>query len=223
MEIAALFFLELFVLFLLSRTLQKKLSLFLHTLTRSIKLTVYLMAFVFFPGTLTHEIAHYLMAHLLFIHTGKMELFPKLEGESVKLGSVEIGKTDPFRRLLIGVAPFLVGTSIILLTLSIAQTQNYWGNIWALLAILYILFEIGNTMFSSKKDLEGALLVLMIVLILGITTYFLGFRLSLEQVNGIFDQNLVHLFYQGVIYLLVPIILDLALIITLTLSLRLLR
>lgn len=222
MDIIALFFSELFVLFLLSRQLQKKLSQFLFSITHSMKWTVSLLAFIFLPGTIIHETAHYLMAHLLFVPVGKMELLPKLEGTSLKLGSVAIAKTDPFRRLLIGVAPFLVGTSIIIFTLFTAEQLNWWKMTVAVIGIFYVLFEIGNSMFSSNKDLEGAIVVVLFVLLVVILGYVLGVRISLGDIERVLSDQTIHVFYQGVMYLLLPLGLDIGLIIVLTLANRLL-
>ncbi len=127
MEILALFLVEIFVLFLFSRILQKGLSLFIFQVTKSMKWTISILAFIFLPGTFIHESAHFLMARILLVPVGKMEFLPKQEGESVKLGSVSIGRCDPFRRLLIGVAPFLAGTTLIILTLFIAEKESFWG------------------------------------------------------------------------------------------------
>lgn len=222
MEILALFFLELFVLFLFSRTLQRKLSFFIFQITKSMKWTVSILAFIFLPGTFIHELAHFLMAHLLLVPVGKMELLPKQEGESVKLGSVSIGRCDPLRRLLIGIAPFLAGTTIIIMTLFIAERESLWSINYMVLIILYILFEIGNSMFSSKKDLEGAIVVVGFVMIMTFVLYFLGVRVTIGELQRIFNDETLRAFYQGTIYLLFPLVLDLGLIIILTLSNKLL-
>jgi len=222
MEIIALFFLELFVLFLFSRMLQRSLSLFVFQITKSMRITIYSLALVFLPGTIIHEVSHYLMARLLFVPVGKMELIPKQVGEHVKLGSVSIGKADPFRRLLIGIAPFLAGTSLIIITLFIAEQNSLWSINYATIAIFYVLFEIGNSMFSSRKDLEGAFVVLIILLLCIGGLYLLRFNINLGQIQNIFDDQTIHVFYKGTIFLLFPLGLDLGLITALTISNRLL-
>lgn len=213
----------LFILFLLARVLHKELSSLFFRLTNSKKTTITLMAFLFFPGTLIHELAHFLSARLLFVHTGKMTLVPKISGDHVALGSVEIGKTDPFRRLLIGGAPFLIGTSLILLTLYLSEYYSLWGEFWYSILIIYILFELGNTMFSSRKDMEGALLVLLFISILSIILYFLGFQL-LNAVRALFDdEQLRQSFTQGSLYLLYPLGINLICIVVLKLLQRVRR
>jgi len=68
---------------------------------------------LFFPGTVIHELAHLLAAGLLFVKTGSMEIIPKVMDDEIRLGSVQVAKTDPFRRTIIGVAPVLLGMAII--------------------------------------------------------------------------------------------------------------
>src|SRR5438045_1842305 len=114
MVYALIFLSELLILFFLSRLLTRNLSSLLYHTTRSQKATIYLMALLFFPGTVIHELSHAIMAGLLFVHTGHIELWPKLEGQHVKLGSVAIAHTDIFRRFLIGAAPFFFGTTLLL-------------------------------------------------------------------------------------------------------------
>lgn len=212
MIIVLLFFFQLLFLFLLSRLVHRRISHFFFSVTKSIKMTVSVMAFLFLPGTLLHEISHFLMAHLMFVPVGEMTLTPKIEGTSVRLGSVMIGKTDPLRRLLIGVAPFLIGTCIILGTLFLAQEYQAWKNIWLSIGIIYILFEIGNTMFSSKKDLEGAVSLVILLTVIISLLFILGIRIPLDTIQQIFSDTVVHTFYQGVIFLSIPIGIDLLLI-----------
>jgi hypothetical protein len=97
-------------------------------------------------------------------------------------------------------------------TLYFAHEYQAWKNIWLSLGIIYILFEIGNTMFSSKKDLEGALSFLIFISILIGIPFLLGLRIPLSTIEGIFTDNVVHTFYQGVIYLTIPTIIDLLLL-----------
>lgn len=186
------------------------------------KWTISILAFIFLPGTIIHELAHYLMARLLFVPVGKMEFLPKQEGDTVKLGSVSIASSDPLRRLLIGVAPFLAGTSLIIITLFIAERESFWGINYAMLIIFYILFEIGNSMFSSKKDLEGAIAVVLFVLLIIAFLFILGVRIDLGDLQKTLDDKTLHIFYQGAIYLLFPIGLDVGLITILRISNKLL-
>lgn len=215
------FFIELFILFLLSRTLTQFLSHFFFRVTRSKNLTIQLLAFLFLPGTVLHEVSHALVAQLLMVRVGHMEFIPKLEGNHLKMGSVAIEQTDFFRRLLIGMAPFLIGTSLLLTIFFFAAQQHLFSNYWIILLIGYLVFEIGNTMFSSKKDMEGALEILAAIAIITLTLYIVGFRLPAIHSDAFFAHPLlIQVFQQGSLFLLAPLGIDLLIIILLRILLK---
>lgn len=159
---------EIFFLFFSSRLLTKSLSF----------LPINLISVIFLPGIVVHELSHLLFASLFFVRAGEIEFMPKVEGRSVKLGSVSIAKTDPIRRFLIGVAPVIFGTLIISLILSFIRTLT--APLYVNVLIFYVLFVIGNTMFSSRKDMEGSAILLILVIIFLGALYFSGVRIPQE-------------------------------------------
>lgn len=198
---------ELFMLFLLSRSLTRAISQLLYSLTHNKKITVYILALFFLPGTVVHELAHFFMAKFLFVYAGDIRLFPELQGHDVKLGSVAVGRTDPIRRFLIGAAPFFCGTLIIMA--SILLTARYeMTNYWILALTGYIVFEIGNTMFSSKKDMEGAIELLIAAIVLFIIMYI--FRLHPEQplIAFLQTESIEPILRIGALMLAIPIAVD---------------
>lgn len=208
-----IFFLELLVLFFLSRSLTSHLSFLLRAIFKSNRITIILMAIIFLPGTIVHEFAHAIMAKLLFVHVGHMELMPQLHDESLKLGSVEVGKTDIIRNFLIGIAPFIVGTSLLLLVLYYSFTNNIFGfNLFTFLVLCFT-FIIANTMYSSRKDMEGAVEFFLLIVTPIIFLYFVGVRipgLTFELLKG---NGVENFFRMSTIFLAVPILLDLSFII----------
>lgn len=171
------------------------------------------LAILFFPGTVLHELSHFFAAKFLFIHTGKITLWPRFEGtKSVTMGSVEVAKSDLFRNFLIGVAPFLVGTTILVFLLLQSFENQIFTHIWLLIGVGYLLFVIGNTMFSSKKDMEGAVAFYILIAILIGTSYFMGVRI--EMISAFVDtqKEVVSLLRSSVLLLGVPIVIDLAII-----------
>jgi hypothetical protein len=149
------------------------------------------------------------MAGLLGVPVGEIEFMPKVEGDHVKLGSVQIAHSDPLRRFLIGAAPFVIGTLILLGILFYTVQNHFFGNYFLIFLVGYLVFEIGNTMFSSKKDMEGALELFGTIIILFIVFYLLGLRLPTFNPNLILGQPLFQeVFKQGSIFLLVPLALD---------------
>lgn len=203
---------EIIVLFFLSRLLTRTISRVIHSLTGSMKSIVYAVAFLFLPGTLIHELSHFFMAKLLFVHAEEISLLPKLEGEMIKMGSVQIEQTDPVRKLLIGIAPLIVGSTILgmLYYFSATYIQSYYS--WQILIPLIATFEIANTMFSSRKDMEGTLILFIILAFVGIIMAI--FQIPLPTWILAMMQVVMSLsFFQTMsLYLLIPLGVDLLLI-----------
>lgn len=197
MNYLLIFIAEVFFLFFFSRVLTRSLSF----------LPINAISFLFLPGIIIHELSHFLVASLLFVPTGDIEFMPQLTDGGLKLGSVGIARTDPIRRFLIGVAPILAGLSLIV-GIFYFVLNNGLFNGWILLLVSYIIFAVGNTMFSSKKDMEGAVVLLVFAFIIILASYFAGIRVSFS-----FSQNSIFLkvidnFKQVDLYLLILITLD---------------
>lgn len=174
----------------------------------------YLLAILFLPGTYIHELSHYVVAKILFVPTFGITLRPKIERNSIKMGSVEIAQTDFIRRFLIGSAPFTVG--IILLVGSMyALVLNNWHMhpVFAALEMLFV-FQVGNTMFMSKKDWEGTWKIIMLLCVVGVIMYIIKFPVSWG-----FDviESQQELFKTISFYLAVPLGIDILAIIMLSL------
>ena len=195
-----LFLAELLILFLLSRFLIAALGRFLFRITSSRRATVNILALIFLPGTIIHELAHLLVAGMMFVPVGRIEILPQIDGDEVRLGSAEIGQTDMLRRMVIGLAPIIVGLLVMVGTLWLS-----YGNlsketpVWQVLVVLYVIFQVGNSMFSSKKDMEGAVVLIAALLVIltaiSVATYLTGLwpfftDLNLPQVplKGFFEK-----------------------------------
>ena len=152
------------LLFLLSRHITKTISHLLTRLFRSQSGAIYTLSFLFLPGVVLHELSHLFAANILFVPTGEVEFFPEIHGNSVKMGSVAVARTDPLRRFLIGVAPILGGFGGMFLAAGYLQGGVF---LWKDVLLTYVLFQIGNTMFASKKDMEGALGFFVSVFVVG--------------------------------------------------------
>lgn len=143
-----------------------------------------------FPGIALHELSHWVAARLLGVKTGGISLHPEPRGKhGIRLGSVKVSKTDPLRDSLIGLAPLITGTAVILviaslgLGLSIPEGQplihhfgTIIGNLPGLLTVpdlwllLYVVFVVSNAMLPSESDRQpwlsvGIYLALVIILV----------------------------------------------------------
>jgi hypothetical protein len=202
------FFAELGFLFFLSREVINQLARFFVRITGSTKKTIYIMALIFFPGTFLHEISHFMFALFLLVPVWQVNLIPKINDDgSVILGSVPIGKTDPIRRTLIGIAPVILGISLIFSVWWYANqfgfTSTGWLGLW-----IFLTFIASNTMFSSRKDLEGTLELLIIIVILGGILWYL--RPNYDFIKSLpVDWSVGVKFMRTLnLYLLIPVIVN---------------
>jgi hypothetical protein len=132
---------------------------------------IWLFFLVFLPGTLIHELSHWLAAKLLWVPTGRIVIWPRVQpGRSLWLGTVQVGRTDPLRGSLIGLAPLLAGSLVVVLIGAHLQLDALGGLIagayWqaagqALLRTsglpdfwlwAYLLFAVANRMLPSPSD-----------------------------------------------------------------------
>lgn len=209
--------LEIILLFFLSKRLINTLAKIFYRFTNSHQAVVNILAILFLPGTILHELAHLLTAGVILVPVGEMTVVPEVLDDGVKLGGVQIGKTDPFRKTLVGVAPVLAGIAAILAILYFAQIDQY--NLWQIALSSYLIFTIGNTMFSSKKDLEGVIgfvvAILLVILIILSTIYLLNpaliqnFWSYFQTINF---ETVISFFKKSSIYLLVPLSINLVII-----------
>jgi len=200
-----LFGFELLLLFFLSRFLTRAFSRIIFMLTKSESMTMWILALLFFPGTLLHELAHFFTAIMLFVRVGHIELFPQKHGESIKMGSVAIAQTDPFRRAIIGLAPLFFGTAGIFgagYYFSTLPLVPWYINI---VFLLLIIFEIGNTMFSSPKDVEGIPALVMVLGLFILAGYIIGIRIPENVVTYINSIHVQTFFQQLSFYMLAPL------------------
>lgn len=146
---------------------------------------------------------------------------PEIIKDSVKLGSINIAKTDPIRRAIIGFAPVLVGMALVLGLIyfvvnsgSIVQTiePNALLRIGIIALIFYLLFAVSNTMFSSRADMEGTIEILITLLIVFIAAYMVGFRPSFSFVEKIVTKEVIEVIQKSTFFLLVPIAIDIVLL-----------
>jgi hypothetical protein len=186
---------ELIGLYILSRRLTQNLFVTAFLLTKSRPVSVGFLSFLFFPGTVVHELAHLFVAEILGVRTSGLTLTPEaIEEKDVRTGSVAIAQTDPIRRAIIGIAPVFVGL-ILIAAISYflpalwfqAQAEAQAGMLlttipfYLLLFSVYSLFAVSNTMFSSPEDLNGFWPVVIVVTLLIASLYIIGVRITLTD------------------------------------------
>jgi hypothetical protein len=158
---------------------------------------VIIYAIILLPGVFLHETSHWLAAKLLGVRTGGFSIIPHQQPDgSIQLGYVEYYKSrtlDPIRESIIGGAPLMVGTAVILLIgfkvfniteLSIlvqtGQAQSLTQVLESLFQTpdfflwLYLLFAIANGMMPSRSDRRAWPAFAVALLIFSLIIYFLG-------------------------------------------------
>ncbi len=111
----------------------------------------------------------------------------------------------------------LITITIIYLSLQVFKDQT---PIWLDAILIYLVFSISNSMFSSLKDLEGTLAFSLLLLAIALATvtavYLLGY--SQTVISWLMFQDfsfLINVFTKIDIYLAIPLVIDLVLIIVL--------
>jgi hypothetical protein len=229
-----LFFIELILLFLISRRLSETLFVFVFIITGSSSFALSAVTIMFFPGTVIHELSHLFTAEILGVKTGKLNLVPETISNKklkngpmdVTTGSVAIAQSDPFRRALIGLSPLTSG--VIILTVlayflpgwfQISLNDINHGEYLALpvirfLLTTYLMFTIYNSMYASKADMKGLLPLAITFIIFIIAAYYAGLRFippkvisnSLVQIFTAMDKSLALMLAINLLLLLISIL-----------------
>ncbi len=156
----------------LQRALHREIQAIFLILTRRPNVTMALFSMLFFPGVFLHELSHFLMAKILFVPTGKFSFIPEsMPNGRLRLGYVEVSKTDILRDSIIGTAPLIAGGLFIsyaarvqldLLPLwnafRLAEFPTFWLDLLTLPSMsdfplwFYLTFAISSTMLPSESD-----------------------------------------------------------------------
>lgn len=137
---------------------------------------------IFLPGTIIHELSHWIVAEILRVRTGQITIFPDVEeeGETRRLGSVATERSDPFRAFLIGLAPFISGTLILVILGRLLS--DGWGVFiwWQITLIIYGIVVVGNSMMISDADRKSWPFIVILFFLVG----FLIFKYYPSLVTG---------------------------------------
>src|SRR3989338_4683197 len=175
----------LFIIFLTSKRFINQIYLLFLKVFKNKKAAVWGMAILFLPGTVVHELSHLMMALVLRVPTGPLSIWPAFEKEEdgkevkVKVGHIMVAKTSPFKLTLIGVAPMIVGLTIIYFVGFYTRGENFQFTPRVIIMI-YILFVTSTSMFSSKQDLKSLLITLPVAILIMAAIYLSGVKIMIE-------------------------------------------
>jgi hypothetical protein len=181
------------LLVLTERWIHRHLQGTMLLLTGDREIAVMLYALPLMPGILFHEVSHALVAKILGVRVGRVSIRPKLADERIRLGFVPVEETDVVRASLIGLAPLLTGSAVILLIGYLAfdisaMQQAFIEADWATLVAsfagmlkapdiwlwLYLIFAISNTMLPSQSDRESWMPVILFLVLAVALVWFAG-------------------------------------------------
>lgn len=155
-------------MWLAQRALQRHLQGMVLLLGGGEQAAVLALFVLLFPGIVLHELSHWLVARLLGVRTGPISIgLERKRGGLVCFGSVQIGRADAVRESLIGLAPLLVGTCLVLLVahlgLGLRPDPSLPLSAWPARLLdslaapdawlwVYLLFALANAMLPSVSD-----------------------------------------------------------------------
>lgn len=169
----------LVVLIQLGRWVTRQVQTIGWLLTGNASVTMIGYYLLMFPGILLHEVSHYVTARLLGIKVTNFSLGPRKRKNSntVELGSVSVYSGGTLRDSLVGVAPFVAGTAVLLLVSYMVFDVEALGRVWAAQGWngffataaqlpetpdfwlwLYLIFAVSNAMMPSAADRQPWLL-----------------------------------------------------------------
>lgn len=216
-----LFFSEIVALYFVSRMLQTVLYRMGIVLLKSKTTTLHLLAILYLPGTILHELSHYFMAIVLFMRPEHIHIIPQINEQGARLGSVEISHSkhsfDFIRKIIVGVAPFFGA-------LGIMWIIGIWGlfpgsHWWQTVLFGYFIFVFSGQMFSSSQDLIEVGYIVPVLIILCFFLSVFPVQIEKQIVNSI--EYTISLFLQQIQFpLLFSLITHSILILIISLFLR---
>ncbi len=143
-----------------------------YLLSGSEDMAMVILFLIYLPGILIHEASHWLVARLLGLKTSNFRVWPKYTRNTIGLGSVTVSSGGTVYDSLVGLAPLLVGSALIVLigeqvfdtqTLAFAwRTGRLLDGLTFVVDGLahkpdsllwsYLLFAIANAMMPSASD-----------------------------------------------------------------------
>lgn len=191
------FLLLVFGIYFIYRKAMNEVFYFLMRIFKNYHLVLAIITLILLPGTLIHELAHFIVALVLLLPVKSMSLFPVFEANQIKLGEVKFEKRDVVRGGIVGIAPFVIG---ILLLISIFYFQIFPGQDLIInILMAYLIFSVSSNMFSSRQDLKDAIFVVPVIAIGAALFYLFDIKLDMTLVNAIMKEANHYLFFVLVI------------------------
>jgi len=206
-----LFLLLIVSTYFISRKSINSFFYFLNIFIKNRKIVFSIISVFFFPGTIIHELAHFFCAIVLMLKIKEVNVFPKIEGNSIKLGSVIYEKKDTLRGILVGMAPIILGLGIFLWLsfFNLFPHDDFYINI----LLIYLIYIVSTTMFSSKRDLVDIVYLIPLLIVLSAVIYVFNIKIDFVFNNLSFINNATLILGRINYYLLISVVINIMLIV----------
>lgn len=200
-----IFVVQLIALYFITRKTINNLFYVFQAIFHNQKIVFSLIALLFLPGTIIHELSHFFMAMILFLNVRDIHIFPKWEGNHIRLGYVLYEKQDVVRSIIVGIAPVIVGLLFFWWMSAVDPFQN--TNLLFRAFLVYVIFIVSSTMFSSKQDLIDIVYIIPLGLVAGLVLFALRINpVALIAQNPLVLANVEKFLYASNWYMLYSII-----------------
>ena len=188
--------LSLILLYLSKHRLTFDLHRLIHRLGGNRNTAIVVWSFIFLPGTIVHEISHFLAAAFTGARTGKIEIFPEYleedadeeeRGTKVALGYVQTQRLNPIQGFLVGTAPFISGLALLIFLASLLRASYLSQNYQLLILQGYFFFTIANSFFPSWVDIQQTIPFIVLTIIAALAAWFFGLQIFLEPTSQVWD------------------------------------
>jgi hypothetical protein len=187
-----LFALTLAAMIWLGQHITRRVQMIGLRLTGSERAAILIYYLLLLPGIVLHELSHVLVALLLGLRVSQFSLGPRVRGRYIELGSVRVSSGGALRDSLVGMAPFLAGTAVLLAVgyrvFNLGLLDGVWRAGWpgvarsldTLLAVpdlwlwVYVLFAASNAMVPSPADRQPWLIAGIYIALAVVITALLG-------------------------------------------------
>mgnify|MGYP001572894045 CR=1 FL=1 len=214
-----LFITSIFILYFVSRYMLTELFHFLHLFIRRRDVIFSTIAVIFLPGTILHELSHYIAATILFLQVGEVHIMPTWKENHLQLGRVTYKKTDVVRSIIVGVAPFFGA----LFFFWFVGAFHLFPHTHMIITLIfgYLLFSVSANMFSSRQDLVDLIYIIPLCLIAGTVFYITNIKISVAFPE-VWLQNTADLLQRINIYITISVAIHIVMILVFK-SLKLFR
>lgn len=198
---------QIILIYIISRYTINGLFHFLRFLFHNEHLVYTIISLIYLPGTIVHELGHWLAATILILPVYEVSIFPHFEKNQIRLGSVKYEKKDIIRGILVGMAPLFFALLFFWLLSAFRMFPS--SLIWKNIIFGYIVFAVSSTMFSSKQDLKDFVFVIPLAIIMVGIFYIFDLRINFLLENQQIAKNISNFLTNINYYLLFSLITNL--------------